>query len=99
VVGVFAPSPMRPTTFHLDTTGLDDRTAFEVTDYLIGLRPTALRLDLRRVEWIGSGALGMLIGLNRHVSGRLVLDNVSQPVADMLRLTRLDRVLYIRRPT
>jgi len=94
---------MTPTTFHLDRTGLDDQTALAVADYLTKLAyddgPVEIRLDFRRVEWVGSAAVGTLIGLNRRVlggNGRLVLDNVNETVADVLRLTRLDQVLEIR---
>jgi anti-anti-sigma factor len=94
---------MKPTAFLLDRTNLDDRTASEMTEYLTTLAraegPVVIRLDFRRVEWIGSAAVGTLIGLNRRVNetaGRLVLENVNATVADVLRLTRLDRVLEIR---
>jgi anti-anti-sigma factor len=91
---------MRRTTFHLDVTGLDEQTASAVTDYLVDLvhqgGPVEFQLDFRRVEWIGSAALGTLIGLNRRVAGRLVLTNVSEPLADVLRLTRLDCLLHVQ---
>jgi anti-anti-sigma factor len=94
---------MKPTTFLLDRTGLDDQTASAVADYLTSLAydqgPVKIHLDFRRVEWLGSAAVGTLIGLNRRIvegKGRLVLDNVNDTVADVLRLTRLDKVLEIR---
>jgi len=90
---------MHPKTFILDRNCLDDHTASVVADYLTDLAhdgPVKIHLDFRQVEWIGSAAVGTLIGLNRRV-GRLVLDNVNETVADVLRLTRLDQVLEIRR--
>jgi anti-anti-sigma factor len=95
---------MQPTTFLLERTGLDDQTACILANYLGRLArthgPVKIHLDFRQVEWIGSAAVGTLIGLNRHMLGaesRLVLDNVNETVADVLKLTRLDQVLEIRR--
>jgi anti-anti-sigma factor len=91
---------MRRTTFLLDVTGLDEQTASAVSDYLVDLvhqsGPVEFQLDFGRVEWISGAALGTLIGLNRRVAGRLVLMNVRAPLADVLRLTRVDRLLHVR---
>jgi anti-sigma B factor antagonist len=95
---------MKTTTFRLDHTGLDAKTVSEMTDELTKLAysdgPLEIRIDFDHVEWIGSAAVGLLIGLHRQVAGaagRLVLVNVNAMVADILRLTRLDLVLEIRR--
>lgn len=90
---------MQLKTFLLEHTGLDD----QMTDYLTLVAhvtgPVEIRLDMRRIEWLGSATLGSLILLHRRVldeASRLVLDNVNDAVADVLRLTRLDQVLEIR---
>jgi anti-sigma B factor antagonist len=95
---------MKTTTFRLDQTGLDAKTVSEMTEELTRLAytegPLEIRIDFDRVEWIGSAAVGLLIGLHKQVAGaagRLVLFNVHPLVGDVLRLTRLDHVLEIRR--
>ena len=95
---------MKTTTFRLDHTGLDAKIVSEMTEELTRLAytdgPLEIRIDCDRVEWIGSAAVGLLIGLHKQVggaAGRLVLVNVHPQVGDVLRLTRLDHVLEIRR--
>ena len=95
---------MKTTTFRLAHTGLDAQIVAEMTDELTKLAyedgPLEIRIDFDRVEWMGSAAVGLLIGLHKQVAGaagRLVLINVNPLVGDVLRLTRLDHVLEIRR--
>jgi anti-anti-sigma factor len=92
---------MHSTTFLLDVTGLDEHMAETVTDRIIDFSsPLELRLDFRKVEWITSAALSCLVALNRRLAeakGRLILENVGRQVAEVIRVSRLDRVLDVRR--
>ncbi len=59
-----------------------------------------LRLDLREVEYLSGAALGKLVAMSRTVSeagGKLVLRNVRDFPLELLRLTRLDRILNVGR--
>lgn len=61
-----------------------------------------LVLDLTRLEAVDATGLGVLVGAHRRATrqGRtLVLHDASAPVARVLRLTRLDRVLRQTRST
>ncbi|MEM9827119.1 MAG: STAS domain-containing protein [Planctomycetota bacterium] len=58
-----------------------------------------LNLDLATVQRISSEEINALIGLNRHcrrIGVRIVVQNVSESVAEVFRLTRLERVLSIQ---
>ena len=63
------------------------------------LRPgMQLAIDLGEVEWISSSALGKLIALRKQVQavrGCLRLRNVSAPLAEVFRITRLDLVFIV----
>jgi anti-anti-sigma factor len=55
-------------------------------------------LDFSQVLHLSSSALGMLITLNTRVQergGALVLAHISDPIEEVFRITRLDRVLGI----
>lgn len=57
-------------------------------------------VDLSAVELIDSTGLGVLVGAHRRAGRagrRLVLRDVSEPVARLLMRTRLDRVLHLAR--
>lgn len=59
-----------------------------------------IRLDLSRVVTIDATALALLVSVHRRAmaaGGRLVLDGVGPSVARMLAVTRLNRVLDVRR--
>jgi anti-anti-sigma factor len=92
---------MHSTTFLLDVTGLDEHMADAVTDRIIDFgSPLELRLDFRKVDWITSAALSCLVALNRRLAeakGHLILENVGKQVAEVIRVSRLDRVLDVRR--
>ena len=57
-------------------------------------------LDFSRVEFISSQAIGIVIGLNRRLAklphSKLLLCGVSGKLIELLRITRLDRVLTIK---
>jgi anti-sigma B factor antagonist len=58
-----------------------------------------LLLDLANVVYLSSAALGKLITLNRKATaagGHLVLCNLHADVRDVLKLSKLDRLLDIR---
>jgi anti-anti-sigma factor len=55
-------------------------------------------LDVARVAFVGAVGLGMLVRLHKRMKdsgGRLVLRNPGAAVAEMLRVTHLDRVLTV----
>lgn len=61
-----------------------------------------LVLDVADVTAVDATGLGVLVGAHRHAqrTGRtLVLQDVPPPLARVLRVTRLDRVLASRRAT
>ena len=56
-------------------------------------------LDLGNVQFLSSGGLGKLIGLNkclREGGGRLTVANVPPRVRELLHVTRLDTVLDVQ---
>jgi anti-sigma B factor antagonist len=96
-------SALRPTAFRIDVPHLDENTTHAVKDRLFEvadtMEPDELHLDLGRVQWLTSVALGMVISLHRRLDQadkRLVLCNVRDGVGELLRLTRLDTLLDIR---
>jgi anti-sigma B factor antagonist len=71
---------------------------FRVVD---GRARPRLRLDLGQVRYLTSTALGQLVALHKRVraaGGELVLANVTDPVYEVIHLTRLHEVFDIRRP-
>jgi anti-anti-sigma factor len=59
-----------------------------------------LRLDLSRVVAVDAVGLALLVATHRRVAaagGRLVLDGVGPSLARLLAVTRLNRVLDVRR--
>ena len=62
-------------------------------------RGTAVRLDLKNVDFVGSEDLGALVILNkrlRAVGGELSLVNVQPTVSQVLSITRLDTILKVQ---
>jgi len=57
-------------------------------------------LDFSRVEFISSQAIGIVIGLNRRLAklphSKLLLCGVSGKLIELLRITRLDKVLTLK---
>lgn len=57
-------------------------------------------LDFEKVEYLASQAIGILVALNKKMSamkkGQLVLCGVGARLMELLRITRLDRVLSIK---
>ena len=57
-------------------------------------------LDFSRVEFISSQAIGIVIGLNRRLSAlpnsKFLLCGINAKLTELLRITRLDRVLKIK---
>jgi anti-anti-sigma factor len=78
-------------------TGLADRLAGE----LAGLTAGNLLLDFSRVEWLASVELGTLVGFYKRLTaagGRLALCNLTERVAEVLVVTRLDTLLEVWPP-
>ena len=82
---------------------LDVHTAADVRNALVDAVAAGageLVLDLSALEAVDATGLGVLVGAHRRAqrAGRtLVLEDVQVPVARLLLVTRLDRVLAIRR--
>lgn len=82
---------------------LDVHTAADVRNALVDAVAAGsgeLALDLSALEAVDATGLGVLVGAHRRAqrAGRtLVLVDVQVPVARLLLVTRLDRVLAIRR--
>ena len=57
-------------------------------------------LDFERVEYISSQAFGIIINLHKRLStlknSKLVLCSIGPKLAELLKITRLDRVLTIK---
>ena len=57
-------------------------------------------LDFSKVEFLSSQAIGIVIGLNRRLAAlphsKLLLCGVNGKLTELLRITRLDRVLTIK---
>jgi anti-anti-sigma factor len=63
-------------------------------------RAQDLRLDVRRVAALDAATLALLVSTHRRLAdrgGRLVLDGVEPSLARVLAVTRLNRVLHVRR--
>src|SRR5579862_3498165 len=58
-----------------------------------------LVLDFTRVEYLSSQAIGMVVGLHKKVAkvpgGKLVLCGVGPQLMQLLKITRLDRLLKV----
>ncbi len=64
------------------------------------LGPPRLLLDLGEVTYLTSTALGTLVSLHKRVraaDGELVVANVTAPVYEVFRVTRLHQFLDVRR--
>lgn len=58
-----------------------------------------LLLDFTKVKYLSSQAIGIIITLNKkatqHAGGKLTLCGVAPPLMNLLKITRLDRVLKV----
>ena len=57
-----------------------------------------INMDLSRLEYIDSSGLGVLVTIHKHTldkNGKLVLTGVHGMAAEILKRTRLDKVLHI----
>jgi anti-anti-sigma factor len=75
--------------------------AAELSRLVGGRACPRLRLDLGQVRYLTSTALGRSVALHKRVraaGGELVLVNVTDPVYEIIQLTRLHEVFHIRRP-
>jgi anti-sigma B factor antagonist len=61
---------------------------------------TPLVLDFRRVQYFSSQVMGVILTLNKKLAalpgGKLVLCGVAPQLLELLRITRLDRILTIK---
>jgi len=80
----------------LDVHNFDD-VKQELFD-LIEERPAKLLLNFRKVQYVSSGVLGVLITLHRKMEahgGRLVLCFVDPAICELFQATKLDRYFRI----
>lgn len=77
------------------------RAALESTVHaVLDGRLPELRLDMSRVAAVDAVTLALLVATHRRVAaagGRLVLDEVGPALARLLAVTRVNRVLHVRR--
>lgn len=68
---------------------------------VVGEGKDRIVLDLAAVEFIDSSGLGSLVGILKGIGadGRLAVSNVPPQARDLLKLTRMDRVLDIHDTT
>jgi anti-sigma B factor antagonist len=65
-------------------------------------KPPSLVLDFRRVQFLSSQVIGILLTLNKKLIGRpvgptpLVLCGVGPQLIELLKISRLDRILTIK---
>jgi anti-anti-sigma factor len=67
-----------------------------------GVARPRLHLDLGQVRFLAGTLLGKLVALHKRVraaGGELALLNVTDPVYEVLEVTRLHQVLDVRRPS
>jgi len=59
-----------------------------------------LILDFSKVEYLSSQAIGIVIGLNRRLAklphSKLILCGVNAKLTELLKITRLDKVLTVK---
>ncbi len=82
---------------------LDHANIDKISAELLGLAKcvpgSRLHLDLRRVHFVASAALGLIVRLHKQVraaGGVLVLDNLNPIVCDALRRACLDRLVAVQ---
>ena len=83
---------------------LDEDHRLVIEEQVFGLAegadPKHLRLDLAGVRFVSSAALGAFVALHRKlqaVGGRLSLCNLNPEMEEVIRATKLDSLLDIRR--
>jgi len=78
--------------------GADKAVTFKktMTDF-IQRGDTRLVLDISAVEFVDSSGLGAILSVLKQVgtNGQLAICGVTAPVANMFRLTRMDRVFHL----
>lgn len=81
---------------------LTRREALRLHDLLFELRDVdgPVVLDLAGVEFLSASGIGLLVELHRHLGEAdrsMTLVNVNPAVGDLLRLTRVDTILAVRK--
>ena len=77
---------------HVQTDTVAEELRDELLAVLDGVKPTAVALDFRNVQYLSSAGFRPLLSLRRklhEVGGRLVLCGLNPEVANVFRLTRL----------
>lgn len=83
---------------HVLDEGLIRSIQAEIDRVLEAADTQSMVLDFSAVEHLSSSALGMLITINTRIQakgGELCLANIADPIAEVFRITRLDRVLQL----
>jgi len=61
---------------------------------------TLMVLDFRRVQYFSSQLIGIILTLSKKIraapGGQLILCSMSPPLLDLLKISRLDRILTIK---
>jgi anti-sigma B factor antagonist len=91
VVTFQSPSLMNPSELERLSTALHSLIDDHVTGRLL--------LDFSKVEYLSSQAIGIIVGLHKKASkitgGKLVLCGVGPQLMQLLKITRLDRLLKV----
>lgn len=90
VVELVTPDPLQP--------GSSFPFATRLIDLLDKERPEVLYIDLAKYARLSSEMLNQLIQVNCHArsnGARVVLSNLSQPLVEVFRVTRLDRLFEL----
>jgi len=79
---------------------LIERTGRHLTALIDEQDRRRIILDFERVQYLSSQAIGVLLTMKRKLdalgNGRLVLCGIGPRLADLLKITKLDRVLTIK---
>ena len=70
----------------------------ELSRAIDGRAAEQVRVELQQIEFVSSSALSKLLGMSRLLKaggGRLILENVSPALCEILRITKLDKLIEV----
>lgn len=92
-VGSLVITPKGPSLTEADTSNLIAETAGDITQ-----AQGRVLIDLARVEYMSSAGISMLVAMREscsHAGGSLTLSSLADPIATVLKTTRVDRLFTI----
>jgi anti-sigma B factor antagonist len=72
----------------------------DISDLVEKTPKIKLLLDFDKVDYLSSAVLGKLVALNKDVKkdkGQLILANIKAPILEVFRITKLDKILSIKK--